>query len=241
MPDEVIQRIAGNLARVEERIARACGRAGRRREAVTLVVVSKMRTLEETRAACICGIRHLGENRVEELEDKVPALAKSWAGAPPAWHMIGHLQSRKARYVVELCQMFHSLDTLSLANKLEYQAATHNVVLPVLIECNIAGDVHKYGFMANDPGSWQEMSRMLTGLAACPHLAVRGLMTMAPIVSVPEEARPFFRRLRELRDYLRPAVPFSDWAELSMGMTDDFEVAIEEGATMIRIGRAIFN
>lgn len=241
MPEDVVQRIAGNLARLEERIAQASGRAGRRRETVTLVAVSKNRTLEETRAACVCGIRHLGENRVEELENKVPALARSWTGAPPTWHMIGHVQSRKARYVVELCQMLHSLDTLSLANKLEYQAAALNVVLPVMIECNIAGDVHKYGFMADHPDSWQELSRMLSSLAACPHLAVRGLMAMAPVVSVPEEARPIFRKLRELRDYLRQAAPFSNWSELSMGMTDDFEVAIEEGATMIRIGRAIFN
>ena len=241
MPDDVVQRISGNLARVEERIAQACGRVGRAREDVTLVAVSKMRTLEETKAACICGIRHLGENRVEELADKAPALAKVWAGVLPVWHMIGHVQSRKARYVVELCQMLHSLDTLSLANRLENQAAAHNVVLPVLIECNLAGDVGKYGFMTCDSGSWQGLSRALNGLIAFPHLLIRGLMTMAPIVSVPEEARPFFRRLRELRDYLRKTAPFSDWAELSMGMTDDFEVAIEEGATMIRIGRAIFN
>lgn len=241
MPDDLVQRIAGNLARVQSRIGQACERADRPRESVTLVAVSKLRTLEETRAACVCGIQHLGENRVEEMEVKGPALASSWTGAPPTWHMIGHLQSRKARSVVKLCQMIHSLDTLSLASKLEYHAAAQNVLLPVLVECNIAGDVNKYGFMANDPDSWRELALVLAGLAAFPHLVVRGLMAMAPVVTTQEDARPFFRRLRELRKFLRQEEPFSDWAELSMGMTDDYEVAIEEGATMIRIGRAIFN
>jgi PLP dependent protein len=241
VPDDVIHRISGNLAWVEERIQTACEGAKRCREAVTLVAVSKTRTLEEITAALACGIQHLGENRVEELEVKVPVLAGSWAGAIPTWHMIGHLQSRKARHAVELCQMLHSLDSPSLAQKLEYQAAAHGVVLPVLLECNISGEVQKFGFMANDPSLWRGLAKVLAGFTDFPHLMVRGLMAMAPVVPIPEETRPFFRRLRELRDYLRQTVPFTDWAELSMGMTDDFEVAIEEGATMIRIGRAIFN
>jgi PLP dependent protein len=241
VPDDVTRRISGNLAQVEERIESACERAKRCRETVTLVAVSKTRTLEEITAALVCGIQHLGENRVEELEYKVPALAASWVGVLPTWHMIGHLQSRKARHAVELCQILHSVDSLSLADKLEYRAAAHDVVLPVLLECNISGEVQKFGFVANDPSLWQELAQVLTGFAAFPHLSVRGLMAMAPIVTRPEETRPFFRRLREFRDYLRQEAPFTDWADLSMGMTDDFEVAIEEGATMVRIGRAIFS
>jgi pyridoxal phosphate enzyme (YggS family) len=241
LSDEAVQRITSNLARVEEHISEACRRAGRHRETVTLVAVSKTRTLEETRIACIAGIRHLGENRVEDLEAKVPALARIRADSSPTWHMIGHLQSRKASSAVELCQMLHSLDSLSLARKLDFHAASKNVVFPVLIECNTAGDVHKYGFKADDPQYWRELSETLSDMATCRHLTVRGLMTMAPIVTVPEDARSCFRKLRELRDYLKETVPFTDWAELSMGMTDDFKVAIEEGATMVRIGRAIFN
>ncbi|MCE5258015.1 MAG: YggS family pyridoxal phosphate-dependent enzyme [Chloroflexi bacterium] len=241
MAAELNRKIAGNLARVEARLAAACMRAGRQRSEVTLVAVSKTRSLPETIAACACGVRHLGENRVEELQVKVPALAQCWQGEPPIWHMIGHLQSRKVRDVVSLCQVLHSLDSLVLATKLEAQATQRDMILPVLLECNVSGEPNKYGFHAWEQPGWPALAEELLHLGECKHLQVRGLMTMAPIVDEPQAARPYFSRLRELRAFLQRQIPGVIGPDLSMGMTDDFEIAAEEGATLVRIGRAIFD
>jgi len=238
---ELELKIARNLAVVEDRIASACAASGRRRTEVTLVAVSKMRTLAETIAACACGIHHLGENRVEELQAKVPGLAEQWQGEPPTWHMIGHLQSRKARDAVALCQVLHSLDSISLAAKLDNQAAQRGILLPVLVECNVSGEPNKYGFPAWEDSSWPSLAEELQQLEICRHLVVRGLMTMAPIVHEPEQARPYFVKLRELDSFFHQQIPGVIGSDLSMGMTDDFQVAVEEGATLVRIGRAIFD
>jgi hypothetical protein len=232
--------VAANLAQVEQRIAAACARAGRVRDEVTLVAVSKTRSLAEILAAYRAGVRHLGENRVEEAEAKVPALRQSVAGDPITWHMIGHVQSRKARGAVEFCDIIHSVDSVHLALRLERFASEMGKRVPILLEVNISGEATKYGFPAGDAAQGGELIVQTRQLAALTHLRVEGLMTMAPIVADPEQARPIFRQLRQLRDVLRDQVPFSTWPELSMGMTDDFEVAIEEGATLVRIGRAIF-
>jgi len=240
MADELERSIAANLEGVERRIAAAWARVGRKRGEVTLVAVSKTRSIAEILAAYRAGVRHLGENRVEEAEEKVPALRESFAADPVIWHMIGHVQSRKARGAVEFCDVIHSVDSLHLAARLDRFAAEMGKQVPILLEVNVSGEASKYGFAASDLTMHADLSGQVEQLAALVHLRVEGLMTMAPIVADPEQARPVFRALRQLRDELRDRFTFSSWAELSMGMTDDFEVAIEEGATMVRIGRAIF-
>jgi PLP dependent protein len=232
--------IALNLERVEARIEGACRRAGRARGEVTLVAVSKTRTLDELRAAYRAGARHFGENRVEEAEGKVPLLRAEWAADPATWHLIGHVQSRKAARAVEVADVLHAVDSLHLAERLERAASAKGVRVPILLEVNVSGEASKQGFAAWDDTSEQAFLAEVQALAGLTHLEPRGLMTMAPIVAEAELARPVFRRLRALRDALGAAAPFAPWRDLSMGMTDDFEVAIEEGATLVRIGRAIF-
>ncbi len=222
MEDLTLQKIAGNLREVERRIAAAAERAGRSPEEVTLVAVTKGLPPEAIRAAVDAGIEHIGENRVQEARPKVEWL--SALGLRPTWHMVGHLQRNKAKTAVEVFDIIHSVDSIRLAETLNAVAAS---TLPVLLQVNVSGEATKGGFSAAElPASVADTVRL-------PNLAVQGLMTIAPLTSDPEQARPVFRRLRELRDSL-------GLEYLSMGMTDDFEVAIEEGATMVRIGRAIF-
>jgi pyridoxal phosphate enzyme (YggS family) len=158
--------------------------------------------------------------------------------------MIGHIQSRKAKRVVSLFDVVHSVDSVKLARRLDRFGAERSEPLPVLLECNISGEESKYGFDASrwddDSAQWNAMVASVKEIVALPNLQVRGLMTMAPIAADPEQVRPVFSRLRKLRDELASAFPQVDWGQLSMGMTDDFRVAIEEGATMVRVGRAIF-
>ncbi len=232
--------IVANLQLVEGCIAAACARAGRKRQDVTLVAVSKTRSVEEILVAYHAGVRHLGENRIEEAETKIPSLRHAVIAEPIVWHMIGHVQSRKARRTAELCALVHSVDSLHLAARLDRFAGEIGKRLPILLEINVSGEESKYGFRAWDQDGCESLYREAGSLVSLAHLEVRGLMAMAPVVPDPELARPVFRRLRELRDALGARVPSIPWSELSMGMTDDFEVAIEEGATIVRIGRAIF-
>ena len=238
-PDSLQETIGANLAAVEERIAAACRRAGRARAAVTLVAVTKTRSLDEIVAAYCCGVRHFGENRIEEAAEKVPALRATFGPDPVTWHMIGHVQSRKARDAANLADVVHSVDSTRLAARLGRYAGEAGKRLPVLLEANVSGEESKYGFSAWDDAGRAALIAAAREIAALPNLDARGLMTMAPIVADPEEARPMFARLRCVRDALRAATGL-DWPELSMGMTDDYAVAVEEGATMVRIGRAIF-
>jgi PLP dependent protein len=240
MSTELQANIAANLSAVQRRIDAACVRVGRQPSDVTLVAVSKTRSLEEIRAAYACGVRHLGENRVEECEHKVPILRQERTTAELTWHMIGHVQSRKATRAVLLADVIQSVDSLRLAERLERIAGDLGRRLPILLEVNVSGEESKFGFAAWDEPTQQVLLRDLEGLHKLAHLEVRGLMTMAPIVPEPELARPVFANLRQLGERLRASLEFSDWPDLSMGMTDDFEVAIEEGATLVRIGRAIF-
>jgi len=233
-------KIAANLARVEELIAAACARVGRARREVTLVAVTKQRSADQIAAAWRCGVRHLGENRVEEAELKAPQLASRWEAEPPAWHLIGHLQSRKARTAVELFDTIESVDSLRLATRLDRFAAEAGRRLPVLLEVNVSGEETKYGWAATRTAEIEALVEDARRLAELTSLDVRGLMTMAPLVTDAEQTRPVFRAVRELRDLLRREASFTTWDELSMGMTNDYPVAIEEGATLVRIGRAIF-
>ncbi len=235
-----VQGVATRLAQVEARIAAACRAAGRPRERVTLVAVTKTRSRDEVLAAFACGLRQFGENRPEELEARVASLGLEIPRSAVTWHMIGHVQSRKADSVVAHADVVHSLGSVRLAARLDRLAAAAGRTLPVLVEVNVSGEESKYGYAADQASQRDALPGALAPLGELHNLAVRGLMTMAPQGASPQQARDVFGALRSLAEQLRPALPFSDWAELSMGMTDDFEEAIAEGATMVRIGRGIF-
>jgi pyridoxal phosphate enzyme (YggS family) len=213
--------IAENITVVRQRIAAACERAGRSPDEVTLVGVSKGFPADAIAEAVAAGLQDNGENRVQEAAAKIEAL--SARGTMPRWHLIGHLQTNKAKTATHLFAIIHSVDSLRLAQELSRWAER----VAILLEVNAAQEASKFGFAP------KEVAAALSSIAALPHLDVRGLMTVAPLSNDPEAVRPVFRALRLLRDAL-------GLQELSMGMTDDYEVAIEEGATMVRVGRAIF-
>jgi pyridoxal phosphate enzyme (YggS family) len=217
MPD-----IATNLERVRERLAGAAARAGRRADDVLLIGVSKTVDVERIRAAVAAGVTALGENRVQEAKTKVAEL-----GRPAAWHLIGHLQTNKVKDALELFDVIHSLDRLELAREIERRAAARGQLVEVLLQVNVAAEPSKGGVGPDAVGE------TLDAIGKLAHVRVRGLMTIPPEVEHAEDSRPWFRRLRELaeRHGLR---------ELSMGMSGDFEVAVEEGATMVRVGTAVF-
>lgn len=228
--------VARNLEIVRARIAAAAKRAGRPPDSVRIVAVTKSQPLDLVRQAHALGVRDFGENRVEEALPKRAAL-QALEGI--RWHMVGHIQSRKARDVVPAFALIHSVDRLKIARALERRAAEQGRTLKVLLECNVSGEATKEGWPLADRSGWGQVVRIWEEVCAFPHLEVRGLMTMAPWTEQPETVRPVFARLRELQAFVAARLPGS-WDELSMGMTDDFEVAIEEGATIVRIGRAIF-
>ena len=222
--------IAENLAAVHARITAACARAGRDPSSVTLINVSKTKPVEQLMEAYQAGERVFGENKVQEILEKSPLM-------PPDvhWHMIGHLQRNKVRQVIDQVDMIHSVDSLRLAETIEQEAARKNLIIPVLVEVNVAQEISKFGLSVEDaPDLILQLSRM-------PHIRVSGLMTIAPFVENPEKNRPVFRKLNELSvDILQKNINNVNMDVLSMGMTGDFEVAIEEGATMVRVGTGIF-
>jgi len=234
--------LAANLSRVQDRIAAAARRAGRDPSGVTLIAVSKTHPPEIIQEAFELGIRHFGENRVEEAGQKIPAVwpAIGEAASSFVWHMLGHIQSRKADAVADLFTWVHSVDSLKLAERLNRFSGLRGKVLNVLLECNVSGESTKQGFAGQGGVLSEAFRRDVEAILGLPHLTLAGLMTMAPIVVDPEQARSTFRALRSLRDKAAASFPGAGWHHLSMGMTDDFEVAIEEGATMVRVGRAIF-
>jgi pyridoxal phosphate enzyme (YggS family) len=222
--------IGANLRRVRERLARAAERSGRRPEAVKLIAVTKNVPVEIIRAGLAEGITALGENRVQEARAKVAAL-----GRAAEWHFIGHLQTNKVKYLADWVDLIHSLDRIRLAEELEKQGARTGRVWPVLLQVNLAGEGTKFGLAE------AEVRPFLERVAGYRHLRVLGLMTIGPAVAEPEEARPVFRRLRLLAEAIAgERWPGVSMEHLSMGMSGDFEVAVEEGATMVRVGTAIF-
>ena len=223
-----------NLTCVQDRIANVAARAGRDVAAITLVAVSKTHPVEALLAAYESGVRHFGENRVEEAATKLPAFRQAISDPAVVFHMIGHLQSRKAGDAAALFDRVHSVDSVKLAQRL---ARFTTKPLPILLEVNVSSEESKYGF---DGARRDELFSAVGAIAQLPNLRLDGLMTMAPIVDDPEQARPVFRALRDLRDELEARDSAVKLPHLSMGMTDDFEVAIEADATLVRIGRAIF-
>jgi PLP dependent protein len=222
------EEIAANLASIERRINDACARAGRARDDVRLIAVSKTFGPDAITSAIECGVTDLGENRVQELREKFPDLRRE-----ARWHMIGHLQSNKAREAVHLFGVVHSVDRESLADKLDQAAKDQGKALDVLVQVNVGGEPQKSG--VSEPG----LETLVRHVAGLDGLRLRGLMTIPPIADE-SATRGYFAKMRRLRDSLRENLGLDSLAELSMGMTDDFEIAIEEGATMIRVGRAIF-
>jgi PLP dependent protein len=231
MADSSLQ---ANLTRVQDRMAAAAARAGRDPSTITLVAVSKTHPAEELLVAYDLGVRHFGENRVEEASVKLPTFKQVVVDPTVVFHMIGHIQSRKAEDVATLFDRIHSVDSVKLAQRLARFAIKP---VPILLEVNVSGEESKYGF---DGARRSELFDAVEAISQLPNLQLDGLMTMAPQVEHPEEARPVFRALRELRDAIQAHNLAHPLPHLSMGMTDDFEVAIEEGATLVRVGRAIF-
>lgn len=223
--------IAENLESVERRLRAACDRAGRARADVLLVAVTKQRPLPQVEALHRLGPADFGENRVQEARERIPVLPHGIT-----WHFIGHLQSNKAKYLPGLIQVVHSVDSIELARALSKAWEKHPEIPPlrVLLQFNIAGEEQKHGARGD------AALELLGGVLALPRLRVEGLMTMAPFSDDPESARPVFRALRELRDALQSRSGHA-LSALSMGMTGDFEVAVEEGATHVRIGSALFD
>ena len=237
--------LADNLRHVQDRIAAAALNSGGEPDEIMLVAVTKTQPPEAVAAAYELGVRHFGEIRVEEAAEKIPAVR---ARLPPdaiiTWHMVGHVQSRQAEAVARLFDWVHSVDSLKLAERLSRFAEQQNKTLRVLLEFNVAGEASKYGFRVQGERADRDWKLLdaLEQIGMLPRLHVEGLMTMAPIVAKAEQARPIFRTLYEWSDQLNLFFNREDyyWSHLSMGMTDDFEVAIEEGATIVRVGRAIF-
>ncbi len=223
--------IAERLEDVRERIVQACQRAGRRTDEITIVGVTKTFPVEMVAAAREAGLRDFGENRAQELISKAEAMPGTVRGGAIRWHMIGHLQRNKARDVVACADVFHALDSLRLAGALDGRAAEADRVLPCFVQVNVSDEASKFGL---DPGEAAEMVRRL---AEHEHLRVVGLMTLASPAADPEDVRPQFRRLRRLFETCSSLTPMSS---LSMGMSGDFDVAIEEGATHVRLGTILF-
>lgn len=222
--------IRDQLHEVETRIQAACVRAGRKREEVTLIAVSKTKPVEVLREAYDLGVRVFGENKVQELTEKFGALPTDIH-----WHMIGHLQTNKVKYIVEKAELIHSVDSFRLAQAIEKEAAKRGLTSDILVEVNVAEEESKFGVRVNEVISFIET------LAQFPHLHVCGLMTIAPFVENPEENRPIFKNLHKLSvDIAHKNIDNVNVNILSMGMTNDYEVAIEEGATMVRVGTGIF-
>ena len=220
-----------NYEQVRRNIDKACERAGRSPEDVTLIAVSKTKPLSDIEELLAdTNAVDFGENKVQELVDKYESVSR-----PVNWHMIGHLQTNKVKYIVDKVCMIHSVDSLNLANTIEKEAKKHNVTVSILIEVNVAQEETKFGLACD------EVLPLIMEIKNMPHIKVKGLMTIAPFVDDPEDNRVYFRKLRDLSlDIQSKSIDNIDMSVLSMGMTNDYEVAVEEGATLVRVGTGIF-
>ena len=219
-----------NLKTVEEHVQEACKRAGRSREEVTLIAVSKTKPVEMLQEIYGEGVRDFGENKVQELCDKIEQLPSDIR-----WHMIGHLQRNKVKYIVGKVALIHSVDTYRLAEEINIQAKKRGIIVPILVEVNIAGEKTKFGTTAEDA------MLLVEEISKLENVRIKGLMTIAPFVENPEDNRLYFRKIKQLSvDITNKNIDNVSMEILSMGMTGDYEVAIEEGATMVRVGTGIF-
>ena len=222
--------IKSNLNEVEQNIIKACEKSGRSRDEVTLIAVSKTKPVSLLEEAYEAGMRNYGENKVQEMCDKFEVMEKDIR-----WHMIGHLQTNKVKYLIGKTALIHSVDSYKLACEIEKQAAKHDCIMDILIEVNIAQEESKFGLAE------EEVINLVKEVSKLPHVRIKGLMTVAPYVVDSEENRPFFRKIKQLSvDIDNQNIDNVSMKILSMGMTGDYMVAIEEGATMIRVGTGIF-
>lgn len=222
--------IKENLQEVERRICEACKRSGRDRSEVQLIAVSKTKPVSMIEEAYAEGIRRFGENKPQELRDKYEEMEKNIK-----WHMIGHLQRNKVKYIIDKVDMIHSVDSLRLAETIEKEAAKKDLIIKILIEVNVAKEESKFGVMP------EKVEELVSHVSQLPHIRICGLMTIAPFVENPEENRIYFNRLRNIAvDIERKKSDNVIMSILSMGMTNDYEVAIEEGSTMVRVGTGLF-
>ena len=219
-----------NYEKVVENVKNACARSGRNFDDVTIIAVSKTKPLSDVEELLAHGVTEFGENKVQEMVDKYEHISK-----PVHWHLIGHLQTNKVKYIVDKACMIHSVDSVHLAKEIEKEAAKKNLVVKVLLEVNIAHEESKFGINET------EVYDLIDAIKDMPHIHVMGLMTIAPFVENPEDNRIYFRKMYQLSlDIKSKCIDNIDMNVLSMGMTNDYEIAVEEGATMIRVGTAIF-
>lgn len=222
--------IRENIQNVEAKMQKACAKSGRKPEEVRLIAVSKTKPIEMLKEAYDYGCRDFGENKVQELVEKYEKMPKDIR-----WHMIGHLQRNKVKYIVDKVYLIHSVDSLRLAEEISKEAVKHNVTVSILVEVNVAEEESKFGTTS------EEAISLVEEIAKLPNIIIKGLMTIAPYVEVPEENRLYFAKLKQIYvDIIRKNIDNVSMEELSMGMTGDYEVAITEGATYIRVGTGIF-
>jgi PLP dependent protein len=233
---QTVESIRQRYLHTLERIASAAKQAGREPESVKLVVVTKAQSVETVRAVLEAGVKILGENYAEEGVTKLQSLREFSA---VEWHMIGHVQSRKAKLVAENFNFLHSLDSLKLANRLDRFCGEAGRKLPVLLEFNVGGEESKGGWEASDETRWEDLPGEVSPILDLPNLQVRGLMGMPPLGDTPDASRPFFQKLKRLQTFLAGRFPQADFSELSMGTSFDYEAAVAEGATFVRVGTAI--
>jgi hypothetical protein len=234
---DLVEKIKNNLDSVKKRIAESAAKVGRDPADVKLVAVTKLMPKEVILAGVEAGICCFGENYPEQAAEKINSLD---IDEEIEWHMIGHIQSRKADTVCKVFDMVHSLDRMKIARYLDKYANAQNRVLPVLIEVNLSGEESKYGWDASSEDKWGDLLNDFRKIAGYKNLEVRGLMTMPPLYDDPEKTRPIYRELRRLQKFLQGQVPEANWDELSIGTSFDFPIAVEEGATIVRIGTEIF-
>ena len=219
-----------NIENVKEKINNACIKAGRNVEEVTLIAVSKTKPLSDIEELILCGTKDFGENKVQELVDKYDNVS-----VPVNWHLIGHLQTNKVKYIVDKASLIHSVDSLKLAKEIQKEASKRNVISNILVQVNVANEDTKFGLDTS------QVLQLVNEISILPNIRIKGLMTIAPYVENPEDNRPYFKELKQLLlDIKSKNIDNVDMSILSMGMTNDYEVAIEEGATMVRVGTGIF-
>jgi pyridoxal phosphate enzyme (YggS family) len=235
MENDPFKKISFNMEHVKSEISNAATRSGRDPSSVHLVVVTKSQPIDIVRSAISAGATILGENYAEEAVEKITVLSEYAV----EWHMIGHIQSRKAALVAKYFSMVHSLDSIKLAERLERFCGEINRNIPVLLEVNVSGEESKFGFPAWNEIKWPELIPIFSTILSFSHLRLCGLMTMPPFSEEPEKSRQYFKKLYRLQSFLRNHLPQAKWNELSMGTSIDYSIAIEEGSTYVRVGQAI--
>ncbi|MFW5714684.1 MAG: YggS family pyridoxal phosphate-dependent enzyme, partial [Brevefilum sp.] len=229
---EKTAQIKQNVAAVRERITRAAKKVHRDPQDVKLVAVTKLMPVDTIKAGIEAGLRSFGENYPEQAAKKIESLGLE---IDVEWHMIGHIQSRKTDTVCQYFDMVHSVDRMKIARYLDRYARQRSRIMPVLIEVNLSGEESKYGWEASDEKRWPELATDFKKIAALENITVHGLMSMPPLFDDPERTRPIYQRLNRLQQFLQDEIPEADWGELSIGTSFDFEVAVEEGATLVRV------